>query len=93
VGWLAELVRGSLLFKAGARGDPADQVGLASVAAAVQRAGGTVTHPAAALDDALDRLAASVEVVRVGLHSHASNASHGVCQRLWVDRYGPLTVL
>jgi predicted Zn-dependent peptidase len=61
----AELIRGSLLIKAGARGDPGDKAGLASVTAAVQRSGGTVAHPGAALDQALDRLAASVEVVRV----------------------------
>lgn len=62
-----ELIRGSVLMKAGARGDPSDKAGLASVAAAVQRSGGTVAHPGAVLDQALDRLAASVEVVRVWL--------------------------
>lgn len=37
------------------------QVGLATVAAGVQRAGGSVQHPSAALDDALEQKAAYIE--------------------------------
>ena len=37
------------------------QVGLATIAAGVQRAGGSVQHPSAALDDALEQKAAYIE--------------------------------
>ena len=37
------------------------QVGLATVAAGVQRAGGSIQHPSAALDDALEQKAAYIE--------------------------------
>jgi len=56
------IVNGSLLMKGGARGDPADKVGVAAIAAAVQRSGGSEAHPASELDGALEDLAAYVEV-------------------------------
>ena len=37
------------------------QVGLATVASTVQRAGGSVQHPSAELDDALEQKAAHIE--------------------------------
>ena len=40
---------------------PLHQVGLASLSAAVQRSGGSVAHPGAALDEALEERAASIE--------------------------------
>jgi zinc protease len=57
----APLVRGVLLARGGERASPPAAPGLASVAAAAQRAGGSAAHPGAALDDALEALAASVE--------------------------------
>jgi hypothetical protein len=41
------LVRGSLVMRGGQRASPADKVGLATITAAVQRAGGSVAHPGA----------------------------------------------
>ncbi|KAL4448464.1 hypothetical protein ABPG75_005683 [Micractinium tetrahymenae] len=55
------VVRGSLLMRGGTRASPDDKVGLASLSAAVQRAGGSQQHPAQALDDKLEELAASIE--------------------------------
>ena len=57
----APLVRGNLLMKGGTRASPPDKIGLASIAAAVQRAGGSHTHPNGQLDDALEALAAAIE--------------------------------
>ena len=37
------------------------QVGLASVVAAVQRSGGSLTHPGPVLDDSLEQMAAGIE--------------------------------
>ena len=37
------------------------QVGLATIAAAVQRAGGSINHPGSALDEALEQRAAFIE--------------------------------
>lgn len=37
------------------------QVGVATIAAAVQRAGGSLAHPGTALDEALEQKAASIE--------------------------------
>ncbi len=45
------LVRGSLLLKGGQHASPADKVGLASITATVQRAGGSIQHPATQLND------------------------------------------
>eukprot|EP00879_Flechtneria_rotunda_P031374 GHRR01034267.1.p2 GENE.GHRR01034267.1~~GHRR01034267.1.p2 ORF type:complete len:256 (+),score=91.31 GHRR01034267.1:1329-2096(+) len=45
------LTRGSLLVAGGQVSSPADKVGLASIAAAVQRAGGSRDHPAQYLDE------------------------------------------
>jgi zinc protease len=39
----------------------APQVGLATLSAAVQRSGGSTSHPGAALDEALEERAASIE--------------------------------
>ena len=41
---------------------PADKVGVATLAAGVQRAGGSVRHPTSKMDDALEAVAAYVEV-------------------------------
>lgn len=55
------LVKASLLMKGGARASPADKVGLATISAGVQRAGGSREHPGNALDEALELRAASIE--------------------------------
>ncbi|KAF8071282.1 zinc protease-like protein [Scenedesmus sp. PABB004] len=55
------LTRGSLLIPGGQASSPAGKVGLASIAAALQRAGGSVDHPAEALDARLEDLAAAIE--------------------------------
>lgn len=38
-------VRGTLLMRGGQRGSPPDRLGVATISAGVQRAGGSVTHP------------------------------------------------
>jgi hypothetical protein len=45
------LVRGALLLSGGQAASPGDKVGLASITASLQRAGGSRQHPAAAMDD------------------------------------------
>ncbi|KAL3137574.1 hypothetical protein ABBQ38_004857 [Trebouxia sp. C0009 RCD-2024] len=55
------LVKATLLMKGGARASPADKVGLATISAGVQRAGGSRAHPGNALDEALEVRAASIE--------------------------------
>lgn len=55
------LVKGSLLMKGGARASPPDKVGLASISAGVQRAGGSRAHPGSALEEALELRAATIE--------------------------------
>ncbi|BDA43216.1 Uncharacterized zinc protease-like protein y4wB [Coccomyxa sp. Obi] len=55
------LVKGTLLFRGGLRASPADKVGIASISAGVQRAGGSVAHPGAVLDEALEQRAALIE--------------------------------
>ncbi len=45
------LVRGTLLMRGGRHAEPASTVGVASLAAAVQRSGGSVAHPGKELDD------------------------------------------
>lgn len=55
------LVRGGLLLAGGQAASPAGKVGLASITAAVQRAGGSRAHPSEALDARLEDLAAAVE--------------------------------
>ncbi|GBF98119.1 peptidase M16 [Raphidocelis subcapitata] len=57
------LVRGTLLLAGGQSASPADKVGLASIAAEVQRAGGSAVHPGDALDERLEDLAAAIEAV------------------------------
>lgn len=42
---------------------PDDKLGVATLAAGVQRAGGSVRHPTSKLDDALEAVAAYVEVL------------------------------
>lgn len=66
------LVSGQALIKTGNRLEPADKVGLASIVGAVVRTGGTRTHPADALNQQLEQLAASVEV---SMGEAAGNAS------------------
>ncbi|GFR43894.1 hypothetical protein Agub_g5024, partial [Astrephomene gubernaculifera] len=56
------LVRATLLMRGGQYGSPPDKVGLASLTAAVQRAGGSTRHPGPSLDGRLEELAAGVEV-------------------------------
>ncbi|CAL5221100.1 g3232 [Coccomyxa viridis] len=55
------LVKTTLLFRGGLRTSRPDKVGLATIASGVQRAGGSVQHPSAALDDALEQKAAYIE--------------------------------
>lgn len=55
------LVRGTLLMRGGQHASPADKVGLATISAGVQRAGGSTAHPAPQLDERLEALAAYVE--------------------------------
>lgn len=55
------LVKATLLIKGGARASPADKVGLATISAGVQRAGGSRAHPGSVLDEALEVKAASIE--------------------------------
>ena len=50
----APVVRGALLMRGGQRASPPDRVGLATLSAAVQRAGGSTQHPGEELDDALE---------------------------------------
>lgn len=56
------LIEVTALVRAGGRLDPAGKVGLASLTAAVMRAGGTTRMPSDPLDDWLESRAASVEV-------------------------------
>ncbi|GLI58631.1 hypothetical protein VaNZ11_000366 [Volvox africanus] len=55
------LVRATLLMRGGQYGSPPDKVGVASLTAYVQRAGGSEAHPASSLDSRLEELAASIE--------------------------------
>jgi len=57
------LVHGALLMYGGQAASPRDQVGLASITAAVQRSGGTRQHPGNEMDGRLEDLAAALEVV------------------------------
>jgi predicted Zn-dependent peptidase len=54
------LVTVTAWVRAGAKYDPPGKTGLSTLTGAVMRAGGTTSHPADALDEALDRLAAIV---------------------------------
>ncbi|MBI4782197.1 MAG: insulinase family protein [Oscillatoriophycideae cyanobacterium NC_groundwater_1537_Pr4_S-0.65um_50_18] len=55
------LIGGSALINTGERLEPLDKVGLASIVGNVMRSGGTKSHPAEALNLALEQRAASVE--------------------------------
>ncbi len=57
----APLVRGTLFMRGGQRASPQNKIGLASIAAAVQRSGGSVQHPGSSLDEELEELAAAIE--------------------------------
>jgi len=57
----APLVRGTLFMRGGQRASPQNKIGLASIAAAVQRSGGSVQHPGSSLDNELEELAAAIE--------------------------------
>ena len=60
------------------------QVGLATVASAVQRAGGSVQHPSAELDDALEQKAAYIEG---GSSPETSSlGKHGACPFMFPGR-------
>ena len=59
------LVEGKALIHTGSRYEPADRVGLAELAGAVMRSGGTQSHPAEQLNTILEQKAASVET-RIG---------------------------
>ena len=54
-------MRGVLIMRGGGRAAPEGRVGLAGLAAAVQRSGGSVLRPSSAFDDACDALAATIE--------------------------------
>ncbi|EFJ50946.1 hypothetical protein VOLCADRAFT_103741 [Volvox carteri f. nagariensis] len=56
------LVRATLLMRGGQYGSPPGKVGVATLTAYVQRAGGSVAHPAPSLDYRLEELAASIEM-------------------------------
>ncbi|GLC43089.1 hypothetical protein PLESTB_000864300 [Pleodorina starrii] len=56
------LVRATLLMRGGQYGSPPDKIGLASLTALVQRAGGSTAHPSSSLDSRLEDLAASIEL-------------------------------
>ena len=59
------LVEGKALIHTGSRYEPAEKVGLAELAGAVMRSGGTKSHSAARLNTILEQKAASVET-RIG---------------------------
>ena len=66
------LVGGTALFRTGARLEPAEQVGLGSLAGSLMRAGGTVQHSADELNQLLEQRAASVET---GIGESSGSAS------------------
>ena len=55
------------------------QVGLVTIAAAVQRAGGSVDHPGSALDEALEQRAAFIEGGAGPEASSIGTAKPGCC--------------
>jgi zinc protease len=55
------VVNGSVIIRTGNLFDPADKVGLASIAGIVMRSGGTKTRTGEQLDETLENMAASVE--------------------------------
>ncbi|NET32251.1 MAG: insulinase family protein [Cyanothece sp. SIO1E1] len=55
------LVNGNALFRTGDRLEPSEQVGLAGLVGTVMRTGGTMSHPAAELNQILEERAAAVE--------------------------------
>ncbi|KAK9830103.1 hypothetical protein WJX72_009788 [[Myrmecia] bisecta] len=55
------LVKGLLFMRGGQRASPPDKVGVATISASVQRAGGSVAHPGPELDQELEQLAAYLE--------------------------------
>ena len=55
------LIGGTAIIRTGSRFEPANKVGLAQLAGAVMRSGGTKAHPAAELNSILEQKAASVE--------------------------------
>jgi hypothetical protein len=55
------------------------QVGIATIASAMQRAGGSLAHPNAALDEALEQRAAFIEG---GAGPEASSLGAGACKLL-----------
>jgi zinc protease len=55
------LVSGSALIRTGSRLEPMEKVGLAEIVGTVMRSGGTKQHPAAQLNELLEKRAATVE--------------------------------
>ncbi|KAH8963611.1 hypothetical protein BDL97_04G022700 [Sphagnum fallax] len=55
------LVGGQLIVRGGGKTEPPSKVGLAAIAATVQRSGGSIAHPADVLNTKLEAMAARVE--------------------------------
>ncbi|MGB3613969.1 MAG: pitrilysin family protein [Elainellaceae cyanobacterium] len=66
------LVSGTALIHTGDRYEPADKVGLASIAGSVMRSGGSETYPADDLNQFLEQRAASIET---GIGSDSGSAT------------------
>lgn len=62
------------------------QVGLASIAAAVQRAGGSLQHPGSELDDDLETIAAGIETVALPEVYVLGEAISHACSRALKDK-------
>jgi predicted Zn-dependent peptidase len=65
-------INASVMVHTGARYEPADKIGLASMTGQVMRTGGTATRPGDRIDEMLDRAAASVETF-IGTTSGGAN--------------------
>ncbi|MBJ7898843.1 MAG: insulinase family protein [Cyanobacteria bacterium RI_101] len=66
------LIRGTALFRAGARWEPAEKTGLASLTGTVMRTGGTPTYSPGALNRELESRAAAIET-SIGLSSGSAS--------------------
>jgi zinc protease len=69
-----------VMVRAGSAYEPAEKLGLASVAATVTRTGGSATNPGDALDEELGALAATIDVSAGTLSATA--AAHGLAETL-----------
>lgn len=67
---------------------PGLQVGLATVSAAVQRAGGTQAHPGPVLDETLEQMAAGIEggALPEAIVLGTQARSKSVSMRFWMSR-------